>query len=217
MHKPVFPMAKYGMFRNLTPVVRALLYANLIMFGLEYVMPEPLMATLELWPWGSNIPEGAAAFQPWQLVSYAFLHDPRNFLHILSNMFALYMFGPDVEYALGRRRFTLYYFVCVIGAALTQEIVQHTVYPSPYPTLGASGAIFGLLLFYGMAFPRRVVLVFALLPMPVWLFVTLYGLFELYAGVSGTAVDVAHFAHLGGMASGYLLILFWRQRSRARH
>jgi membrane associated rhomboid family serine protease len=165
-----------------------------------------------LWPWGADRDYGAPPFEPWQLVTYAFLHDTSNLWHLLGNMFALYIFGPDVELTLGPRRFVLYYFTCVVGAGLTQLLVVHFISPGPYETIGASGGIFGLLLFYGMAFPhRRLLLLFPPIPMPAWLFVTLYGILELTLGVTGRMQGVAHFAHLGGMVTGFMLILYWRR------
>jgi membrane associated rhomboid family serine protease len=200
------------MFRNLTPIVRALFVANIAVFLFEQVAGDFLLGNFALWPLGPSQIEGVG-FEPWQLITYAFLHEPNSLLHIGSNMLALYMFGPDVERALGRGRFTLYYLVCVIGAGLTQLAVTFFFYHTPYPTLGASGGIFGLLLFYGLTYPhRRVLLLFPPIPMPAWLFVTLYGVFELFAGVTGTAQGVAHFAHLGGMAAGFLLLYYWRLR-----
>lgn len=203
------------MFRSLTPVVRAVLYANVIVFGLQWLTgPSLLPEFFALWPFDSARLTGVP-FEPWQLVTYAFLHE--GFWHIAGNMFALYVFGPDVELLLGARRFTLYYFVCVIGAALTQLWVVQYLYPSPYPTVGASGGIFGLLLFYGMAFPhRRMLLLIPPIPMPAWLLVTLYGALELVLGVFGTSQGIAHFAHLGGMATGFLMILYWRWQQRRR-
>jgi membrane associated rhomboid family serine protease len=203
------------MFRNLTPAVRALLIANLAVFAAQYVLGRQALLPLALWPLHGEVLYGGMPFEPWQLLTYGFVHF--QFLHLLANMFALYMFGPDVELLLGRRRFVVYYGVCVAGAALAQEIVTATVYRSPYPTVGASGGIFGLLLCYGMAFPhRRLLLLIPPVPLPAWLFVTLYGVLELFLGVFGTSQGVAHFAHLGGMAAGYVLIRFWRTRSRAR-
>jgi len=202
------------MFRHLTPVVRALILANVIVFGLQYLTGgQGLLIDFALWPWRGHQLYGTPPFEPWQLITYAFLHG--GFWHIFGNMFALFIFGPDVEAQIGPRRFTLYYFVCVIGAALTQLFVMHAIYPGPYPTIGASGGIFGVLLFYGLAFPhRRLLLLFPPIPMPAWLFVTLYGVLELALGVFGTSQGVAHFAHLGGMATGYLLIRYWRSRNR---
>lgn len=196
------------MFRALTPAVRALLLANIIVFALQWLTGD--LAAFALYPWNAQQLYGTPSFEPWQLVTYAFLHG--GFWHIFLNMLALYMFGPDVEDVIGSRRFTLYYFVCVIGAGITQLIVSSWVHPSPEATIGASGGIFGVLLFYGLMFPHRKVLVYFAIPMPAWLFVTLYGVLELYQGVAGTQQGVAHFAHLGGMAFGYPLILYWRHR-----
>jgi membrane associated rhomboid family serine protease len=197
------------MFARLTPTVRALLIANLAVFAAQAFMGEQPFAWLALWPLHSSQLTGGLPFEPWQLVTYGFLHF--EFLHLFFNMFALYMFGPDVEDLLGARRFRIFYLVCVVGAGLTQLLVTATVYPNPAPTLGASGGIFGLLLCYGMAYPhRRLMLLFPPIPMPAWLFVTLYGLLELYMGVFRSDQGVAHFAHLGGMAAGYLLIRYWR-------
>jgi membrane associated rhomboid family serine protease len=204
------------MFRNLTPVVRALLYANLIVYALQRLTgyDDLLLREFALWPVGVESPDGGSLFEPWQVVTYAFLHDPFSWLHIFGNMLALFMFGPDVEQLLGSRRFTVYYFTCVIGAALTQTFVMHYLYPSLLPTLGASGGIFGILLLFGMAFPYRRILVYFAIPVPAWLFVTLYGVAELWLGVFGSSQGVAHFAHLGGMAAGYALILYWRSVNR---
>jgi membrane associated rhomboid family serine protease len=204
------------MFARLTPTVRALLIANLAVFAAQSFLGQLPFAWLELWPLGSSQLEGGLPFEPWQLITYGFLHF--EFWHLFANMFALYMFGPDVEDLLGVARFRIFYLVCVVGAGVTQLIVTATVYPSPWPTLGASGGIFGLLLCYGMAYPhRRLMLLFPPIPMPAWLFVTLYGLMELYLGVFRSNQGVAHFAHLGGMAAGYLLIRYWRaKRLRGR-
>jgi membrane associated rhomboid family serine protease len=205
------------MFRNLTPVVRALILSNVIVFVLQSLtgLNGLLVWNFALWPLGGDRLYGAAPFEPWQLLTYAFLHG--GTWHLLGNMFALYIFGPDAERLLGTKRFTLYYFVCVVGAALSQLLVMQLLHPGPEPTIGASGGIFGILLLYGMAFPHRtLLLLFPPIPMPAWLFVTLYGILELCLGVFGTAQGVAHFAHLGGMASGYVLIRYWRDRSVRR-
>jgi rhomboid family protein len=206
------------MFRSLTPIVRALLYVNLIVYGLEWLTGDWLFAWFALWPLDADSHFGMLPFEPWQLVTYAFLHDRQNLMHLLGNMLALFMFGPDVERTLGGRRFLVYYFACVIGAGLVQLWVEHAFTPGAGETIGASGGIFGLLLFYGMVFPqRKLVLLFPPIPWPIpaWLFVTLYSVFELTMGVSGRMQGVAHFAHLGGAATGLLLILYWRARGRA--
>jgi membrane associated rhomboid family serine protease len=132
-------------------------------------------------------------------------------------MFALYMFGGEIEQTLGTKRFVTYYPVCVVGAALAQLLVISNMDMPPVPTVGASGGVFGLLLAFGMFFPqRRIMLLFPPIPMPAWVFVTLYGLIELYMGVTGSGQGVAHFAHLGGMVAGFVLLMRWRGRSRAR-
>jgi membrane associated rhomboid family serine protease len=203
------------MFARLTPTVFVLLIANVAIYSAQLLLPQLPFEWFALWPLHSGELTGGLPFEPWQLVTYAFLHGSPT--HLFFNMFALYMFGPDVEDLLGSMRFRVFYLACVVGAALTQLLVSATVYPSTAPTLGASGGIFGLLLCYGMAFPqRRLMLLFPPIPMPAWLFVTLYGVVELYMGVFQTNQGVAHFAHLGGMAAGYLLIRFWRSRSVRR-
>jgi len=188
------------------PATRTLIVANVAVFLLELVNSRELVQWLALWPLGSG--GLGPAFAPWQIVTYSFLH--AGFAHIFLNMFALFMFGGEIERLYGSRWFTIFYFVSVITAGLAQLIFAALSGGPPYPTLGASGGVFGVLLAFGMTFPKRtVMLVFPPIPMPAWLFVTLYGLIELYLGVTGTAAGVAHFAHLGGMLGGYLMI---RQR-----
>ena len=198
-----------------TPVVRGILIACVAVFVLQQVLGPRLEDWFALWPLGLDPPYGAG-FHAWQLVTYAFLHDPnpRHLAHIIFNMYALYMFGPEIERLVGTKRFAIYYTVCVISAALAQLAVQHFEGRAGGYTVGASGGIFGLLLAFGLAFPRRrLMLIFPPIPMPAWVFVTLYGLAELYLGVSGRNASVAHFAHLGGMVGGFVLILYWRMRT----
>ena len=201
------------MGHSMTPVARNLLIACVVVFGLQYMLGSQLELRLALWP-PTDDPR-LPGFMPWQIVSYAFLHG--GLTHLLFNMFALYMFGPDIERLLGAKRFLTYYLVCVVSAAAAQLLVLHMLGNPTVPTVGASGGIFGLLLAYGMAFPRRkLMLIFPPIPMPAWLFVTLYGLLELYLGISGRDSNVAHFAHLGGMVGGLALILYWRSQRRRR-
>jgi len=205
------------MFQALTPIVRLLLYANLIAYAAEWLTGDSLFAACALWPLGGDRQYGTPPFEPWQLVTYAFLHDRSNLMHLFGNMFGLCMFGPDTERVLGAKRFAVYYGVCVIGAGLAQLWVAHSISPGPSETIGASGGIFGLLLFYGVTFPqRKLVLLFPPIPWPIpaWLFTSLYAVVELYLGVSGHMQGVAHFAHLGGAAAGLLLILYWRLTAR---
>ncbi|HUD26665.1 MAG TPA: rhomboid family intramembrane serine protease [Burkholderiaceae bacterium] len=192
---------------NLPAGTRSLLLINVAVFLLQLSGGSGALVTyFALWP------VGTAAFEPWQLLTYGFLHG--SVLHLFSNMLALVMFGGDVERVWGRNRFLTYYFVCVLSAGLTQSLVNYLT-GSFVETIGASGGVFGLLLAFGMMYPRRMILlIFPPIPMPAWLFVTLYGVFELYAGVTGAMGDVAHFAHLGGMLGGYLLIRYGRARRR---
>jgi membrane associated rhomboid family serine protease len=200
--------------QRLPPVTRALLVANVAIFLLQLVTGDLLVGPFALWPFGSTQFPGSPEFELWQLVTYGFLHG--SLTHLFFNMFALYMFGGEIEQLLGSRRFLTYYLVCIVGAAVAQLVVLGNMNLPPVPTVGASGGVFGLLLAFGMAFPhRRLMLLFPPIPMPAWLFVTLYGLLELYLGITGSGLGVAHFAHLGGMAAGYVLLVYWaRQRGR---
>jgi len=147
-------------------------------------------------------------------VTYGFMHDERNLFHLIFNMLALAMFGAQLEYIWGQRRFLTYYVVCLVGAAICQLLVGAWTLSQggdTYPTVGASGAIFGLLLAYGMLFPhQRVMLLIPPVPMKARTLVIVYGVIELLLGVTGTMPGVAHFAHLGGMLFGWLLIRYWR-------
>lgn len=188
------------------PVTRALLIANVGAFAVQQLYGGDVMLdALALWPLGP-------LFQPWQLVSYAFLHS--GWLHLGFNMFALWMFGAELERVLGGRRFVALYFASVLTAAFAQLAVTWLT-RGQYPTVGASGGLFGVLLGFALLFPqRRITLLFPPIPLPAWLFVTIYGAIELYLGVTGTASGVAHFAHLGGMLGGYLVFAYWRRQYR---
>lgn len=193
------------MFRPIPPGTQTLIGLNVIAFALQAFLGDGLIEWFALWPVG---PE----FAPWQILTYGFLHG--SLMHLLFNMFGLYMFGSDIEHVWGQRRYVTYYLACVVTAAIAQLTVTWLT-GSYYPTVGASGGVFGLLLAFGMMFPRRVVvLLIPPVPMPAWLFVTLYGAIELYLGITSTASGVAHFAHLGGMVGGYLMIRYWRSGPR---
>ena len=206
------------MFARLPPITKILLIANIVMFFLQQLMGDWLLAYFALWPLGSPRLLATASgmpleigFQAWQLISYAFLHG--NLMHLTFNMLALVMFGGPVEQTLGKRAYLGYYFACVVGAALSQLMVTYLTANEFYPTLGASGGVFGLLLAFAMFYPQaQIMLLFPPIPLPAWLFAIGYAVIELYLGVTGTAAGVAHFAHLGGMAIGFLLIQYWRGR-----
>ncbi len=201
------------MFSNLPPVTRALLIANAVVFLLQNVLGEAALAAFMLWPIGGG--EGmypGREFLPWQLLSYGFMHG--SFTHLLFNMVALLMFGAPLEHTWGERRFLTFFLVCVAGAAVCQLAVGAWTMSAggmAYPTVGASGGVFGLLLAYGMLFPnQRVMLLIPPIPMKARTLVIVYGAIELMLGFSGYQPGVAHFAHLGGMLFGWLLIRYWR-------
>ena len=172
---------------------------------------------------------GASDFRPYQFVTYMFMHG--GFAHLFFNMFALWMFGNSIENAWGPKRFLIFYFVCGIGAGLTQELVQYIQlsdiienyqyvkingrsipvdeYLNMLTTVGASGAVYGILLAFGMMWPNSRIYIYFAIPIKAKWFVIIYGLIELFSGFSSVD-NVAHFAHVGGMLFGFLLIMYWR-------
>ena len=190
------------------PATRALILINIGAWLLELLAPNLMVPLFALWPLHTPL------FHPWQLITYAFLHDPTSFAHIFFNMFALFMFGRALEQYWGSRRFVIYYLVCVLTAALTQLAVQAGSGVQE-ETIGASGGVFGVLLAFAWYFPRQRLFIIPIpIPIPAWLLVTVYGFLELFLGVTGRQQGVAHFAHLGGMLGGALCILYWRARHR---
>lgn len=191
---------------NIPPATLWLILANVVVYFLMMLFGyQAFYYWLALWPLGTDI--GVMA-HPWELVTYSFVHAYGSLAHIFFNMFALFMFGSEIERLFGTRWFSIYYIVCVVTAAIAQLVVAAATNAPPYPTIGASGGIFGILLAFGMYFPRRtVMLIFPPIPMPAWVFVTIYGLIELFLGTTGLEPDVAHFAHLGGMVGGFLMIM----------
>ena len=180
----------------------------------------------------------APGFRIWQLVTYQFLHE--GFQHIFFNMFAVWMFGRIMEVQWGSKRFLIFYLLCGIGAGLTQELCQFIHYELVYAhyevvalgngitipmrqyldqilTVGASGSVYGILLGYGMTFPDNRLIIFMPIPIPIkakWLVVA-YVILELLLGLRNSAADnVAHFAHLGGMLAGFLIMLYWKHKER---
>jgi len=188
--------------RPMPPGVRIILIVTIASYLLQTGAGDGMVTSFALWPLQGN-------FMPWQLVTYAFLHG--SITHIAFNMYGLWLFGREVEYMLGRRVFLQLYFASVVSAGLMQLLA--TAYSGgDYPTIGASGGVFGVLLAFGLFFPNRVImLLIPPIPLPAWLFVILYAGLELILGVTGTEAGVAHFAHLGGMIGGYLVIRHWRR------
>lgn len=191
------PNTQFSVF---PPAVKHLLIINGIFFvGLS----TPGVAQV-LFEYGALWPIGSGLFQPWQLVTYMFLHG--GFGHIFFNLFALWMFGQSIENYWGTKRFTVFYFLTGIGAAILHMFIGG----GGAPTIGASGAVYGILLAFGMMFPNReIMLLFPPIPMKAKYFVALFGVIELISGISRADSGVAHFAHLGGMLVGFILIKYW--------
>src|SRR5437899_12901710 len=199
-------------------LTRLLIGVNVAVFALEAVSGPGFLARFALWPIGHFIVgqfESPVGFKVWQLITCGFLH--ANFLHLAINMYALWMFGSDLERAIGPRHYLMLYFASLLCSSATQLLVVSMMTSAGiYPTVGASGAIFRILLAFGMLFPRRsIVLLIPPIPMPAILFVILYGLLQLFSGVFGTDQGVAHLARLGGMVGAYLTLRHWRRRARA--
>lgn len=193
-------------FSVFPPVIKNLLILNGLVYLAQMVPTtnEMLIRWFALWPLGiPNLP-GYPSFYPWQLVTYGFMHG--GFGHLLFNMFALWMFGVQIENAWGSRRFGIFYFLCVIGAGITQLVVL-TLGQTYVPTIGASGGVFGILLAFGMMYPNQPIYIYFLFPVKAKWLVIGYGALTLFAAVTGTQAGVAHSAHLGGMIFGFLLIL----------
>lgn len=184
----------------LPPVTKALLLACVAGFCLNLFIP--LNQWLALWPLTSG------HFMPWQVLTYAFLHG--DTLHLFLNMLGLWMFGAELEHMWGSRRYWQFLLAAVLVAALSQLLIT-LLAGSNVPTVGASGALFGLLLAFGMLFPNRTIMpLFPPIPMKARNFVILFGAIELLMGIWGGS-GIAHFAHLGGMLGGWLMIRHWRR------
>jgi membrane associated rhomboid family serine protease len=195
-------------------VTKVLLWAMAICFLLQQLQPELATIHFALWPLGEFQTTGGfiSLFRPWQVVTYAFLHG--DFLHIFFNAFALIQFGPRLEYSLGQKRYIQFVAVCTIGAALCQLAVATAMVEAgkdPFPTVGASGYVYGVLLAWAVMYPRdRVMMILPPMEVSVRTMVMIFGGLALLLGVTGTAQGVAHFAHLGGMLFGWLLLRYWQ-------
>ena len=218
-------------FSFLPVVVKNLLIINAIMFLADVVLAR---FGIDL----SNILGlhffMASDFHVHQLFTYMFMHG--NFSHLFFNMFALWMFGNTLENIWGPKRFLLFYILCGIGAGLIQEGVQYIVYARELAqyqnvnmggtiipmgqylnyltTVGASGAIYGLLLAFGMMFPNSMIYLYFFMPIKAKWFVIGYAVIELLNGLGASGDPVAHFAHLGGMLVGLIIILIWKKKGR---
>lgn len=203
-----FRPGMFGGFSFFPPVIKALLISNVaiwLVFGfflpLFTLRGVPIFAIfseyLALWPLGAN-------FWPWQLVTYMFMHG--GFGHLFFNMLALWMFGMELEYTWGSKKFLLFYLLCGVGAGIANLFIA-PLFGQAAPTVGASGAVFGVLIAFGILYPDRPIYIYFLLPIKAKYFVAAYIGLELFTGVTGTSDGIAHVAHLGGAAVGFLFIL----------
>ena len=220
-------------FNSIPPVTKNLLIINLLLwFATLVIGTNPATGSYRLVDGRGLHAFGAGQFNVAQLITYMFLHDPSSFSHVFFNMFSVYMFGRTLEQVWGSKRFLFYYITTGMGAGIIQELAwyvefggqitqiadaygweQASIALNGLVKIGASGAVFGILLAFGMLFPN-VPLYLMFIPVPIkakW-FVLGYGLIELFLGISASSDGIAHFAHLGGMLVGILLILYWRKK-----
>lgn len=220
---------------QMPPVTKNLLIINVLFFMAQYVGERYGVDLVNMLGLHFIL---ASDFHIWQLITYMFLHG--SFMHLFFNMFSLWMFGRIIEQVFGPKRFLFYYFVCGIGAGLMQELFQFGQYGlegmaaydtvnyggmivpmgeflNLWTTIGASGACYGVLLAFGMSFPNeRIILLIPPIPLKAKYFVIGYAAIELFSAFSSGGSNIAHFAHLGGMLFGWLLILYWRQHQGPR-
>lgn len=245
-----------GWWRSIPPVTRNLIIINFGLWLIEFILPDFADRTL-VRILGLHYAD-SALFNPIQIVTYMFLHNPSNPTHVLFNMFTLWMFGRTLEMVWGSRRFFVFYMICGIGAALMQEGVWALTWRSDYiegiarlngltidhmrdvvdasiargdsqflaamadyrsmiVTMGASGAVFGLLLGFAFVFPDLPLYLFFIpVPIKAKYMVIGYGVLEFFLGVNGAMSSVAHFAHLGGMLFGLIILLYWKKKGTLR-
>ena len=226
-----------GEFQILPPVIKNLLIINALFFLADVVFG---IKEIDLSEWLGLHYFGASDFAIWQPVTYMFMH--ANFGHLFFNMFALWMFGAAIENYWGTKRFLIFYFVAGIGAALVYEIWQYIdityimhlqdytgvkvtstqVYTvdefiNKMTLVGASGAVYGLLLAFGMLFPNALIFLYFLIPIKAKWFVIIYGGLEVLYCIFASSDGIAHIAHLGGMLFGLLLILYWKRKDKRRN
>lgn len=182
----------------MTPVVRALLIANVGAFFLQMTMP--VLANLLVF-----VPR-LVLVRPWSVVTYMFLHG--GLMHIGFNMLALYFFGPRVEERMGSRRFTILYFLSGLSGALLSFI-----FSPAYPIIGASAGVFGVMMAFAHFWPHAPIHIWGIIPVPARLLVILTTVFAIWSGFGGVRSGIAHFAHLGGYAGAYIY-LKWLDRAR---
>lgn len=208
------------------PVMMNLLIINVLVFMASNLLP----IGRELAPHLALFFPTSPYFQPWQPITHMFMHG--NMMHLLVNMFMLWMFGRVVENDLGSKRFLWYYLICGFGAAILQLAVNWIEITSlanagdymsaaravNTPMVGASGAIFGLLAAFGILHGNSMIMMlFPPIPMKAKYFVLIYAALELWLGVRGAHDGIAHFAHLGGALWGFLILLYWKRKGKIHY
>ena len=222
--------SRQGFFSSIPPVTKNLIIINLLFWLAEIVLPR---VGIDLVKYLGLHYFAASDFNAVQLVTYMFMHDPGSFGHVFFNMFSVFMFGRTLEMVWGSKRFLIYYLTTGIGAGLVQEVtwffslkdaIDATIVQAGWETtrallnnvitIGASGAVFGILLAFGMLFPNaELFIMFIPIPVKAKYFVIFYGIVELFLGVGNFSGDnIAHFAHLGGMLFGFFLIRYWKKK-----
>lgn len=222
--------SRQGFFSSIPPVTKNLIIINLLFWLAEIVLPR---VGIDLVKYLGLHYFAASDFNAVQLMTYMFMHDPGSFGHVFFNMFSVFMFGRTLEMVWGSKRFLIYYLTTGIGAGLVQEVtwffslrdaIDATIVQAGWETtrtllnnvitIGASGAVFGILLAFGMLFPNaELFIMFIPIPVKAKYFVIFYGIVELFLGVGNFSGDnIAHFAHLGGMLFGFFLIRYWKKK-----
>lgn len=218
------------MFSNLTPMVKNLLIVNVVIHILANLVPNDFIRQIFSFhnPVLPNTPElWNPNFKPWQIITYMFLHSRDTFMHLFSNMFALLIFGPAIEAYMGSKKFLKYYIICGIGAAFFNMGMDYLAffqssqsdaqlqYLAIKSMLGASGAIFGILVAFAMLFPNiEMMLLFLPVPIKAKYFVALYAVFEIVQAFGRTSSGIAHWAHIGGLITGFILLQFFHFKKR---
>lgn len=194
-------------FGNIPAATKNIIIINTLLFLATQFVRAFNWDILGMYYWQTN------DFKLFQIITYMFMH--ANLSHIFFNMFAVFMFGGVLERFWGAKKFLFYYFFTGIGAAIVQQLVWYYTGNFNGVTIGASGAVFGLLIAYGMMFPNEKIYLYFAIPIKAKFFIIIYGIVELSLGVANLSGDnVAHFAHLGGLIFGLILMLYWRKKGR---
>ncbi|MFT3932388.1 MAG: rhomboid family intramembrane serine protease [Chitinophagaceae bacterium] len=205
-------MANYGSGGfSLPPVIKNLMIINALVWLAQIAA---IKQGIYLEEYGALLPIGSGQFKGWQLITYMFMHEAVNInggivlAHIGFNMLGLWIFGTDLEYYWGPKRFLIFYLLCGVFAGIAQLLVS----PSGY-TIGASGAVMGVSVACAYLFPNKELYIYALFPVKIKYLVPFYVLMDLFSGF-GSNDGVAHFAHLGGALAGFLIVLYWNRSNR---